>query len=128
MITITYDFKNRRAEDLAQINAILATMRLQDLRLEDYDGYLATTTDADGNLVHQRYGLDSGKLICKLAEGKSGYEYQIDTVVTDRSVDHEEFLENWRKNHPDRIMRIVITVDHGNVFGYTIVHHQKGSF
>ena len=125
MITITYDFKNRRAEDIAQINAILATMKLRDLRLEEHEGYLATTTDADGNLLHQRCGLDRGKLICEPAEGESGYVYQIDTAVADRSEDHEEFLRIWRNRNPHRAMRIVIKVEYGNAFAYTIVHHQK---
>lgn len=33
MIKINFDFNDRRPEDLEQINAMLATMKLQDLRL-----------------------------------------------------------------------------------------------
>lgn len=125
MITINFDFKNRKPEDLAQLNALLATMKLQDLRLEDTEGYLATTTDGDGNLLGHRYGLDSGQLVCKLSKGKTGYCYQIDSVVVDDSIDHEEFLDIWRESHPDRVVRIVIRSGYDEVAGYLIVHHQR---
>lgn len=125
MITINFDFKNRKPEDLAQLNAILATMKLQDLRLEDTEGYLATTTDGEGNLLGYRYGLDSGQLVSKLSKGKSGYCYQIDSVVVDESIDHEEFLDIWRESHPDRAVRIVIRSAYDEVAGYLIVHHQR---
>ncbi len=35
MIMIRFDFKNREASDLQQLNALLATMKLR----EDYNGY-----------------------------------------------------------------------------------------
>lgn len=50
MIKINFDFNYRRPEDLEQLNAMLATMKLQDLRLENIRDYLATTTDGDDNL------------------------------------------------------------------------------
>lgn len=125
MITIQFDFKNRSPEDLEQLNAILSAMKLQDLRLEDSEGYLATTTDGEDNLISYRYGLDSGTLVCKLAKGKTGYQYQLDSAVVDKIVDHDEFLQIWRTQHPDRMVRIVIRADHGTVAGYLIVHHQR---
>ena len=100
-------------------------MKLQDLRLEESSGYLATTTDGDGNLISYRYGLDSGTLVCKLALGKTGYEYQIESVVVDQRIAHEEFLQIWRDSHPDRAVRIVIRSDYDEVFCYLIVHHQR---
>lgn len=126
MITIGFDFKDRKAEDLDQLNALLATMKLQNLRLEDTEGYLATTTDGDGNLLGHRYGLDSGQLVCKLSKGKTGYCYQIDSVVVDESIDREEYLDIWREIHPDRVVRIVIRSAYDEVAGYLIVHHQRG--
>ncbi|MBQ9167359.1 MAG: hypothetical protein IJX67_02985 [Oscillospiraceae bacterium] len=125
MIKINFDFNYRRPEDLEQLNAMLATMKLQDLRLENIRDYLATTTDGDGNLIGYRFGVDSGELICKLAKGKSGYYYQIDSVVVDESVDHDEYLEIWRESHPDRVVRIVIRSGYDEVAGYLIVHHQR---
>lgn len=125
MITIQFDFRNRRAEDLVQLNALLAAMELRDLQLKDSDGYLATTTDGEGNLISYRYGLDSGALICVPAEDGVGYQYQIDSLVADNSVAHEEVLQLWRKNHPDRAMRIVIRSGFDHVSGYIIMHHQR---
>lgn len=125
MIKINFDFNYRRPEDLEQLNAMLATMKLQDLRLENIRDYLATTTDGDDNLIGYRFGVDSGEMTCKLSKGKSGYYYQIDSVVVDVSVEHDEFLDVWRASHPDRAVRIVIRSQYDQVAGYLIVHHQK---
>lgn len=125
MIKINFDFNYRRPEDLEQLNAMLATMKLQDLRLENIRDYLATTTDGDDNLIGYRFGVDSGEMTCKLSKGKSGYYYQIDSVVVDESVEHDEFLDVWRASHPDRAVRIVIRSQYDQVAGYLIVHHQK---
>lgn len=127
MITIGFDFKNRKASDLHQLNALLATMKLQELRLENPEGYLATARDGEGNLLHKRYGLDSGTLVCRLSKGRTGYQYQIDTVVVERSagIGDEEFLDCWREGHPDRVIRIVITNGYADSLAYTIVHHQR---
>lgn len=125
MIKISFDFNYRRPEDLEQLNAMLATMKLQDLRLENIRDYLATTTDGDDNLIGYRFGVDSGEMTCKLSKGKSGYYYQIDSVVVDASVEHDEFLDVWRASHPDRAVRIVIRSQYDQVAGYLIVHHQK---
>jgi len=125
MMRISFNFNYRRPEDLEQLNAMLATMKLQELRLEDTNGYLATTTDGEGNLIGRRYGLDSGELVCRLSKGKTGYCYQIDSVVVDNSIEHEEFLNVWRQTHPDRIIRIVIRCEHDEVSGYLIVYHQR---
>ena len=51
MVKINFDFSYRRPEDLEQLNAMLATMKLQDLRLENIRDYLAKTTDGDDNLI-----------------------------------------------------------------------------
>lgn len=125
MIKINFDFNYRRPEDLEQLNAMLATMKLQDPRLENIRDYLATTTDGDDNLIGYRFGVDSGEMTCKLSKGKSGYYYQIDSVVVDESVEHDEFLDVWRASHPDCAVRIVIRSQYDQVAGYLIVHHQK---
>lgn len=125
MIKINFDFNHRRPEDLGQLNAMLATMKLQDLRLQDTSHYLSTTTDGEGNLIGHQFGMDSGELICKLSKGRSGYYYQIDSVVVDESFVHEEFLDAWRESHPERVVRIVIRSEYDEVVGYLIVHHQR---
>lgn len=125
MITIHFDYKNREASDLEQLNALLATMKLKELKLEDTEGYLAVTRDGDGNLLEKRYGLDSGSLVCTLADGGNGYCYQIDTAVADRSVDYDTFINGWRESHPDRALRTVITLEFAMEYAYIIAHHQK---
>ena len=126
MIHLTYhldfDFRDRKVSDLEQLNKVLSAMKLKSLELENTEGYLAVTRDKDGNLVHQRYGLDRGTLICTPA--KDGDCYQLDTVVTDQSVAYDDFLEVWRKNHPGRVVRTVITVSFEEVFAYVIAHHR----
>ena len=121
---LDYDFRDRRASDLEQLNKLLSAMKLKNLELENTEGYLAVTRDKDDNLVHQRYGLDRGTLICTPA--KDGDCYQLDTVVTDRSVTYDDFLAVWRKNHPNRVVRTVITVGFDGVFAYILAHHQRG--
>lgn len=78
-----------------------------------------------GNLLEKRYGLDSGSLVCTLADGGNGYCYQIDTAVADRSVDYDTFITSWRESHPDRALRTVITLVFATEYAYIIAHHQK---
>ena len=59
-----------------------------------------------------------------LSMGTRNY-YQIDSVVVDESVVHEEFLDVWRESHPERVVRIVIRSEYDEVVGYLIVHHQR---
>lgn len=125
MITIHFEFKNHKASDLQQLNALLAAMKLSDLQLDDSDGYLVVFQDGDGNLLEKRYGLDSGTLVCKLADSEDGYCYQIDSIVTDHSVDHDTFIKDWRECHPDRVLRILVTVEFEEDIAYLIIHHQK---
>lgn len=127
MIKIThhvdFDFKDREASDLEKLNRILASLKLEKLELKNSKGYLAVTRDGDDNLLEKRYGLDSGTLIC--TPSRNGDFYQIDTAVADKSVDHDEFLEIWRANNPNRAMRTVITMEYETDFAYIILHHQK---
>ena len=127
MIKIThhvdFDFKDREASDLEKLNRLLASLKLKKLELKNSRGYLAVTQDGDGNLLEKRYGLDSGTLICTPSRG--GDSYQIDTAVADCSVDQDEFLEIWRTNNPDRVMRTVITMKYETDFAYIILHHQR---
>ena len=127
MIHIRFDFNQRKAEDLEQLNAMLAAMKLQELRLENVRGYLATTTDGDGNLLGYRYGLDSGELVCSLAPDQNSLCYQLDSIVVAESVDPDVFLDIWRGNHPDRVVRIVIRTEYDGVSGYLIAHHQRSA-
>ena len=120
---IEFDFKGRETSDLEKLTKILTSMKLEKLELKNSRGYLAVTQDGEGNLLEKRYGLDSGTLIC--TPSRNGDSYQIDTAVADKSVDHDEFLEIWRTNNPNRAMRTVITMEYETDFAYIILHHQK---
>lgn len=121
---IEFDFEDRKETDLEELNKILSSLKLENLELENSRGYLAVTRDGEGNLLHKRYGLDSGTLIC--TPSKVGHCYRIDTAVTDRSIDPDEFPEIWRYSHPDRVMRTVITLEYDTNYAYIILHHQRG--
>lgn len=127
MIKIThhvdFDFKERETSDLEKLNRILASLKLEKLELKNSRGYLAVTRDGDDNLLEKRYGLYSGTLIC--TPSRNGDFYQIDTAVADKSVDHDEFLEIWRANNPNRAMRTVITMEYETDFAYIILHHRR---
>ena len=127
MIKIThhvdFDFKERETSDLEKLNRALASLKLEKLELKNSRGYLAVTRDGDDNLLEKRYGLDSGTLIC--TPSRNGDFYQIDTAVADKSVDHDEFLEIWRANNPNRAIRTVITMEYETDFAYIILHHRR---
>lgn len=125
MITINFDFENRRQDELVCLNNILATMNLDELRLENDKEYLATTTDGEGKLIGNRHGLSSGTLVCNLSESESGYQYRIDSGVIDEGTDEEAFLHNWSDSHPDRTVRAFITSQFNGLVGCLIVHHQR---
>lgn len=128
MMTIQFQFKNRNAEDLEQLNQMLNAVKLQNLELEDTSGYLATVTNGKGRLIRKRYGFDSLTMICTPAESEDGYRYRIDTVVADRDIPYEEFLDRWRRGHPDRVIRTVIVMGFGEDLAYILAHHERIDF
>lgn len=127
MIKISFEFKNNEASDLDQLNAILATMALDDLDLEDAGGYLATTRKADGTIVERRYGLRRGTLVCE--QEKGGCHYQIDTAVVDQAlgIDYQQFHEIWCEEHPDRVMRMQQSIgfEDNKVIAFIVLHHER---
>lgn len=129
MISVTYhidfDFPDREETDLDELNQRLAKMKLVDVSL-DVHGYLATTTDGKGNLLHQRYGLDRGTLIC--TPGKEGGCFQIDTLVADSLVELEEIMEIWRNSHPEKEIHHVCQFEfpkNKDVYTYIILYYYK---
>lgn len=128
MITIHFDFNNvRENSDLEQLNALLNTMSLQDLRLEDEAGYLCTSKDGEGQLLGRRYGLAEGTLHCKLARQKPGYHYRMDSFVEKRNDDHQERIGQWRKAHPDRSLCYAVVVEFDEGQGYLLIHRSSES-
>ena len=126
MITITFDFPEREETDLQQLNAMLATMKLKKLKLEDFETYLCTTSDGKGKILGYRLGLDSGKLICIPAEDdQESNIYQIDCEVVEYPMESDQYVDCWRSAHPDQVVRTLIAMDYNGETGFVVLHHQK---
>ena len=76
MITITFDFPEREETDLQQLNAMLATMKLKKLKLEDFETYLCTTSDGKGKIMNYRLGLDSMQVAYQWDFGNDNYSIE----------------------------------------------------
>lgn len=125
MITIHFDFKHfREKTDLEQLNKVLDALPLQDLRLEDEESYLCTTTDNTGKLLHYRHGLDKGTLHCTLARKSPGYYYRIDTFTESPTKSHQEQIQKWIDSHMDRTICCSIVTSFKKQDGYTIIHRS----
>ena len=115
-ITLSFAFANREAEDLEQINRLLQAMELTDVKVEDFDSYLATTEHyQDGQVVSttHRYGLDKLTLVCRKADAEPLYRYQLATEVLEEGhtlLAEGKYSEYWREQHPERSLRTVITL------------------
>ena len=126
-LTLTFEFE--RGDDcIACINETLAGLKFTGLRIEDSDGYLCTerTYDPDGHAigVSCRYGFDR----CVLAgclEDEEQHVYQMDAVVADGPVNHDECAASWRVLHPDRVMRVVRTVEFEERMALIVLHHER---
>lgn len=126
MYKLEFEFKEREASDLEELNTILAAMKLTSLELEDEDSYRAIMRDGNGNLLRRRLGFDSGVLIgTRPRHGEKGYRYQIDTAVVAASVDPDEFTQIWRDLHPDRVIRTICEGGNDELHTFVILHHQK---
>lgn len=126
MITITFDFPEREETDLQQLNAMLATMKLKKLKLEDFETYLCTTSDGNGKILNHRLGLDCGKLVCIPAEDdQESNIYQIGCEVVERPMDSDQYVDCWRAAHSDRVVRTLIAMDYSGKTGFVVLHHQK---
>lgn len=126
MLVINFDFKHfREASDLEQLNALLNSLSLQDLRLENEEGYLCTTKDGTGKLLNQRYGLDKGTLHCTLARKSPGYNYRIDTFTSSPTKNHQEQIKKWIQSHTDRTICYSIVTGFNKRDGYVIIHRSS---
>lgn len=111
---------------MPQLNAMLATIKLENLKLEDFETYLCTTSDGNGKILNHRLGLDCGKLVCIPAEDdQESNIYQIDCEVVEYPMDSDQHVDCWRKAHPDQVVRTLIAMDYNNKTGFVVLHHQK---
>ena len=134
---ISFNFPGRESKDIELVNEVLSKIPLSSLSFgedtDGYDDYLSVTKryDKDNKLTDTayRYGFDTLKLICTMDKTKDLHYYQIETAAYPKSAvkDTDEIRDNWRKNHPDRTLRIysVIEFNSSDAYGFVIVHHEK---
>lgn len=126
MFKLYFDFKDREAYDLEELNDILSAMNLTSLELEDEESYRAVMRDGNGNLLRRRLGFDSGVLIgTRPRHGEKGYRYQLDTAVISSSVDSEEFTQIWRDQHPNRVIRTIYEGGNDELSTFIVLHRQE---
>lgn len=132
VISIQFDFRQRTAEDLEQLNRMLATMELTDLTLENFDGYLTTRQEIKNDVVVNttyRYGLDSGTLVCKNAGMDEGYRYQIMTETFPKSEEMtvERYVDDWRANRPDQKLRTIHEIEFDGHIAFLVLYFEKSA-
>lgn len=121
-----FHFRGRQESDLEKINAELRDLELDDLTLEDFDGYLATETTVSPTgkeSVRYWYGLDNCVLTGRRTAPGAGFRYRLEAVTTQG--DDELCTEQWRQAHPDRVLRLRIVVEYDNVKAMLLLHHPK---
>ena len=121
--TIKFQFNDRTSEDLVELNKNLGARKLKHMEVKAQKGYLAVTKDGAGTVLGLRYGLDS--ITLEVQEDRKGFVYKIDTAVTPGNVPEERFLEAWRSDHPDQVIRILIRSTINEHMCYMIIHHEK---
>lgn len=134
---LMFRFPERDETDIARINEVLSRLPLSGIDVDTsaggLDGYLHTTKhyDKDGELtgVTYRYGFDSLILECEMNNDEDMNIYQIDAKAYPRSEmkDSDMFRELWLKEHPGRVIRIMMEIDFAdsNAAGFIVLHHAK---
>ena len=132
VIELRFDFNDREPQDLEQINRLLATMELSDVDVKDIKGSLATTQEFKNDRIVKtsyRYGLDSGTLICKKADGAKTYRFQAATEVFEgaNAMGDAQFAQYWRKLYPHRKLSTVITIGFKQHTAFLVVYFEEPS-
>lgn len=130
VVTLQFTFNERAAEDLEQINRMLAVMDLTGVTVEDFEGYLATTRKMeDGAAVETtyRYGFDSCTLVCEKAEFGRTRRYQIMTEVFAgaNAMENGQYEAYWRATYPDRRMTTLVEVTFDEQTAYVVVYSEE---
>lgn len=127
MVTLQFQFHERKETDLEEINRLLAIMELTEVDVEDFDGYLARKkVYREGHEVgaYCWYGLDRITLVCRKVLDGQRYRYQMATEAwTD--TDHrnsDELVRQWRQKYPDRRISLVIAIGFENHTAFVIVY------
>jgi len=125
--TLEFHFRNRREEDLEEINRALAKYTLSDLDIVEYKGFLATVTKTDAatgaKTVRHWYGLDDCVLRCTPAKPGEAFHYQISTMTMEKTV--WDCAALWRTANPGRTMRAMTELSFADAYAIIVLHHEK---
>ena len=112
-------------DDIDQVNAVLAQVKLSDIDIDDMKAYLVTTTTykKDSDIIDSisfRGGIRSITLSGEIDESKPSFTYQILSFGygKDDNMDMDKFMEARNDDLPKESKRIVMwtTFDSGEVF------------
>ncbi len=127
-IKIQFEYNDSNAEDLDQINQMLAALELTDVDVEDLSVYLCKTQEYDHEVVVDtayRCGLNRGTLVCRKADLEKTYRYQIATEVFEAGEMEDEAFENyWRGKYPDRRLSTIFTYRFETHTAYVVVYTE----
>ncbi len=128
-IKIQFEYKDSNAEDLDQINQMLAAMELTDVDVENLSVYLCETQEYDHEVVvgtTYRCGLNRGILVCKKAELEKTYRYQIATDVFEAGAMEDGAFENyWRGKYPERRLSTIATYGFDTHTAFVVVYYEE---
>ena len=121
---MSFDFdpsKREYKKNLEIVNAALDTMKVSKLEIENIQGYIVIKkTFNEGELasINYDYGFDKIEFICKQSDDKGLHVFRMDVAAfSGEKFNSEEFVAQWSKEHPDRILRLMSTnvYDEGRV-------------
>ncbi len=134
MFTISLSFdplKRDFKKNLKNINSVLDNLKLSSLEIKDSNGFFVKMKKYDTNenvtSINYDYGFDNIEFECKQEDGENLYIYQIDVVVFSIGKVHspDEFVNQWRKDHPNRIVRSMEGLSNENSEAFILLHHEK---
>ena len=127
---LTFAFDEQLESNLQVVNQALWNMPLSALKIENMRGSASKEEQFKFNQVTSvRYWYNLMELTLEMTLDDDGDIYRFDSEVTTSpyAPDSNQYMEQWRFKHPDRIPRIMqcISYDQGQMFAYIIVSHQK---
>lgn len=128
-VRIQFEYNDGQAEDLDQINRMLAEMELTDVDVKDLSAYLCTTQKLDHEVVvgtTYRCGLSGGILVCKKADFEKTYRYQIATEVFEaNAMEDGVFVDYWREKYPERRLSTIVTCNFDTHKAFVVVYFEE---
>lgn len=127
-------------KNLENINSALKNLRVSQIHLQDFEGYVVSQTifgkNNEESSTKYFYGLDAVALECKQEEGEDIHVYQIETAAFPKNSDillkdenvfelNEPFHAKWTKEHPERVIREMLKLSYEKAEVYLLLHHER---